>query len=90
MGDKVEVTAADVAEITENDGSVKTVVGLANINETIKDAPAGTKVRIVKAAQGSKITAPGGSYCRKYYGREHRGERGYVRCGSDDYSREET
>ena len=58
LGDKVEVTAADVAEITENDGSVKTVVGLANINETIKDAPAGTKVRIVKAAEGSKITAP--------------------------------
>ena len=55
----VDVVASDVAEITQDD-LTKTVVGLGNINEAIKDAPEGTIVKFISAAENTEIEAPAG------------------------------
>lgn len=55
----IDVVASDVAEITQDD-LTKTVVGLGNINEAIKDAPEGTIVKFISAAENTEIEAPAG------------------------------
>ena len=59
IGDKVTITAADVAQFTEN-GNTRIVVSLDKINEKIKDAAAGTTVEVIKAGVDSNIIAPDG------------------------------
>ena len=59
LGAEVDVVASDVAEITQGE-ITKTVIGLANINEAIKNAPEGTIVEFIKAAEKAEVEAPAG------------------------------
>lgn len=55
----VNITATEAARITTGDVT-KTVIGLANINEAIKNAPEGTTVEFIKAAENAEVEAPAG------------------------------
>lgn len=59
LNKSVNITANEVAEITDTDGKV-TVLGIDNINDAIKNAKVGTVVRIIRADTDTAIKAPVG------------------------------
>lgn len=59
LNKSVSIVADEVAEITDADGKV-TVLGIDNINDAIKNANAGTVVKIVKADTNTAVDAPAG------------------------------
>ena len=60
LDSSVEVVADEVAEITDQDGFVTTVVGLSNINNALTNASEGTVVTMVKASEGLELKVPAG------------------------------
>ena len=60
LDSSVEIVADEVAEITDQDGFITTVLGLNNINVALEDLGANDSVIITKASSNAEFTAPDG------------------------------